>query len=237
MLAASLAPRSIRSDRTGQRFELAQPVFAWGKRGLARRAARSEADAARFELAALRLDLELATSQRFDDAYLAERALALNGTHRALVADLHATALAHYEAGRASQQAPLAAELEGARLEHQDVELRARRRIALTQLNALLHRAPDAELPPLPNTLAALPAARSGEPPELQVAEALARAREAEAALTRRARVPDLRLIAVYDGFWDDAAMRPMLGIELELPLQRARQMICPAGPAPSRKR
>jgi outer membrane protein TolC len=227
MLRASLAPQSLwRGPRTGYRLELAQPLFAWGKRGLARRAAQHDAEATRFELAALRLDLSLAASQLYDEAFFAARSLALNSAHRALVEDLRETALARYEAGAAPQQAPLAAELEAARLEHREVMLRAQQRIARAQLNALLHRAADAELPPLPESFA--PAARAEddarEQPELRAGAARAEARAAEAALARRSRIPDVTLMGGYDAMWDEREMRPMLGVEVELPLVRGRR-------------
>jgi len=230
-LRTQLAPQSLwDGPRTGYRIELTQPIAVWGKRGLARGAARAEADAARFDLAALRLDLALAASQLFDDYYLAARSLAVNAAHRELALDLREASLARYEAGEAPKQAPLAAELEAARLEHREVELQTMQRIAAAQLNALLHRAPDTALPPPPAALDApaagdpLAAASAEERPELRAAEARAAARESEAKLARRERIPDVMLMAGYDAMWDQPEMRPMLGIELELPLQRARR-------------
>lgn len=228
-LSYSFAPQSLfTGPRSGHRLELAQPIASWGKRGLARAAAHSDADALRFELGALRLDLALAASQLYDDYYFAARAQTVNAAHRGLVADLRETALARYEAGRAPKQAPLAAELEAARLEHREVELGTTQRIAVARLNALLHRAPDAELPPAPAALSPpVHGALRSEPaerPEQRAAAARSAAREAEAALARRARIPDVALMVGYDGMWSEPEMRPMLGVEIALPLQRARR-------------
>jgi len=230
-LRYSVAPQSLwEGPRGGHRVELTQPIAVWGKRGLARGAASAEADAARFDLAALRLDLALAASQLYDEYYLAARSLAVNAAHRELALDLHAASLARYEAGEAPKQAPLAAELEAARLEHREVELQAMQRIAAAQLNALLHRAPDSVLPPppveldSPKALELIRAPAAENRPELRAVEARATARETEAKLARRERIPDVMLMAGYDGMWDEPEMRPMLGIELELPLQRARR-------------
>jgi len=226
MLRATLAPQSLwQGPRTGYGFEVAQPLLAWGKRGLARRAARHDAEAMRFDLAALRLDLALAASQLYDEAFLAQRSLALNAAHRALVEDLRETALARYEAGAAPQQAPLAAELEAARLEHREITLRTQHRIALAQLNALLHRAPDAALPAFPDAFTpAREASGDAERPELRAGAARAEARAAEATLARRSRIPDVTLMGGYDAMWDEREMRPMLGVEIELPFARARR-------------
>jgi cobalt-zinc-cadmium efflux system outer membrane protein len=230
-LRYQLAPQSLwDGSRSGHRLELAQPIAAWGKRGLVRHAARADADAARFDLAALRLDLALAASLLFDDLYLAARSLAINATHRELVEALRDASLARYEAGGAPKQAPLAAELEAARLEHREVELRAMQRIAAAQLNALLQRAPGAPLPPPPPSLpvpdakALLGAPAPATRPELGGAAARAEARGAEAKLARRKRLPDVMLMAGYDGMWDMPEMRPMVGVEISLPIQRARR-------------
>jgi cobalt-zinc-cadmium efflux system outer membrane protein len=226
MLRAALAPQSLwRGPRTGYGFEVAQPLLAWGKRGLARSAARHDADATRFELAAMRLDLAAAASQLYDEAYLTQRALGLNAANRALVEELRETALARYETGAAPRQAPLAAELEAARLEHRAIGLRTQQRVTLAQLNALLHREPGAALPALPESFApAEVVSRSSEPPALRAGAARAEARAAEAALARRARIPDLTLMGGYDAMWDEREMRPMLGVEIELPFARARR-------------
>jgi outer membrane protein TolC len=229
-LSYQVAPQSLwDGPRSGHRVELAQPIAAWGKRGLARSAARGDADAARFELGAVRLDLALAASLLYDDYYLAARSLAVNAAHRALLEELRAAALARYEAGEAPKQAPLAAELEAARLEHREIELQTAQRVTAAQLNALLHRAPGAALPPPPETLAtplasALLAEDAAERPELQAAAARAEARSAAAELAHRERIPDLKLMAGYDGMWDAPEMRPMLGVEVELPLQRGKR-------------
>ncbi len=230
-LRTQLAPQSLwDGPRTGYRLEIAQSLSGWGQRALARSAARSDADAARFALAALQLDLALGASQLFDDSYLASRSLAVNATYRELVEALRSASLARYEAGEISKQAPLAAELEAARLEHREVELRAQQRIAAAQLNALLHRAPEAALPPPPEAIAqpAVEALLSAAPeagrPELEAATARAKAREAELKLARRERFPSVLLMAGYDAMWDEPEMRPMLGVELALPLQRARR-------------
>jgi outer membrane protein TolC len=224
-LSYALAPRSL-SGRGGHRVELAWPIATFGKRGLARDVANAEAEASAHELAAVRLELALAASQLYDDRYLVARALALNARHRTLVEDLRQAALARYEAGEAARQAPLAAELEAARLEHREVELGALARVTAARINALLHRAPNAELPPPPSHLEIRAAGSSdaAERPELRAAEARLRASERALALARRERMPDLALMAGYDGMWDEPDMRPMVGVELELPIARDRR-------------
>jgi outer membrane protein TolC len=225
-------PASVASSRvaTGQRVVLMPPFRKLTLRdeaALAEEAAARDHDAVRLRLATL-------ASLLFDELYLIERKLAVNDAHRELLAELREIAVARYEAGAANQQDPLEAELEEAELLHRDVALRADLRIAAEQLNVLLHRSPELPRPPLPAALEA-PAPESApretllaravaERPELRAAEARVRAREAAVDLARREYLPDLRLMGAYDSFWEESELQPTIGLELNLPLRRARR-------------
>ena len=236
MLEYGVAPLSLGSSRvdTAQRAVLSQAIPFPGKLALRGEIALAEADAAASDFAAVRLRLATLASLLFDEYYLVERKLGVNEAHRTLLAELREIAVARYEAGTASQQDPLEAELEEAELLHRDVMLRADRAITADQINALLHRSPELPLPPPPETLEAR--AATSEPrealvahalakrPELRAAEARVAAREAAVALAQREFLPDLRLMGTYDSFWEESELQPMLGVELNLPLRRARR-------------
>jgi outer membrane protein TolC len=236
MLEYSLAPASIGSSRvdTGQRVALSQALPFPGKLALRGEIALAEAEATARDHDAVRLRLATLASLLFDELYLIDRKLAVNDAHRALLAELREIAVARYEAGSASQQDPLEAELEEAELLHRDVKLRADQQIAVEQLNALLHRSAELPLPPLPAVLEppspesapreALLARALAERPELRAAEARVRAREAAVDLARREFLPDLRVMGAYDAFWQESELQPMLGLELNLPLRRTRR-------------
>src|SRR5688572_1400475 len=188
MLAYELAPRSIGEADvdTGQRIVLSQAFPFPGKLAIRGEVALAEAEEAASDFAAVRLRTAALASLLYDELYLAERKLAVNDVHRALLAELREVAIARYEAGAATQQDPLEAELAEAELLHRDVALRADRRIVREQLNVLLHRAPGLALPPLPPALDAPPpgpaaygtGSAAPERPELRAAEARVRARE-----------------------------------------------------------
>jgi len=153
MLEYSIAPASVGASGvdTGQRVTLSQGLPFPGKLALRGEVALAEAEAAASDFAGVRLRLAVLASLLFDQAYLIERKLAVNDAHRSLLAELREIALARYEAGEASQQDPLEAELEEAELLHRDVALRADREITREQLNVLLHRSPELPLPPPPS--------------------------------------------------------------------------------------
>jgi outer membrane protein TolC len=236
MLDYQLAPASIGSSMvdTGQRVALSQALPFPGKLALRGEIALAEAEAAAGDHAAVRLRLALLASLLYDEAWLLERKLELNDAHRALLVELREVALARYEAGTANQQDPLEAELEEAELLHRDVVLRSDRRIVAEQLNVLLHRAPDGALPPLPARLdapagpsepreALLERAEAGRP-ELAAADARVRAREAGVGLARREYWPDFTLMGAYDTIWQERDLQPMVGVALNVPLQRGRR-------------
>ena len=231
MLDGVLAPRSLGSDgvATGYRVGLSQKLSFPGKRGLRGEQALAEADASAQEYAAERLALAVAASQLFDEYYLAARASEQNARHLALVGDLSQAALARYESGSGSQQDALLAEAELAELLHAEIQRETSQRRAIARINALLHRLPDAPLPPPPATLAApieppldagaLTERALAERPELRAARARVAARESAVALARRAYLPDFTLTGAYDRFWEEKQLKPMLGLSLNVPL------------------
>lgn len=235
MLGYSVAPRSLsaRGVQDGHQVELAQPLTFPGTLRLRGEAALAEAEASGHEFAAARLRLATLASQLFDDAYARARALEVNHHHTGLLAELRAVAQGRYEAGEGSAQAPLQVEVELAQLERERVTLEIEARIAAQSLNALLHRRPDAPLPPPPAVLEPAVAASDAagrqeaalaERPELRAADARVRGGEAAVALARRAFLPDVTLTAGYDGFWEESELRPMVGLAFEVPLQVGRR-------------
>jgi outer membrane protein TolC len=234
----AVAPDSFGSSRVddGHRVDVAQRLPFPGKLRLRGEAALASAEAAANDFEGARRRLAEAASLLFDDYYFAARALEINAAHLALLGQLLEIAAARYAAGQGSQQDPLEAELERARLLHDERGLVAERQITSARINALLHRAPDAPLPPPPVRLAgagAEPSDRAAlvlralrERPELRAAEARVRARESSLALARREFFPDLTLMGGWDGFWqeEERELRTAVGLELELPIQIARR-------------
>lgn len=235
MFSYGLGPRTFTSDEApqiGQRFELSQAFPFPGKRALRGAAALGEAEAAAHDYQAVRLRLAAMASSLYDDYWLVARAEQLNHEHLALVRELREIATARYESGAAEQQDPLRAEVEETELLHREVSLASARRIAAQQLALLLHAPRASALPPPPAELAVVAVEDPGagedpaptERPELRAADARVRAREAGEDLARREYFPDVRVMAVYDRFWEISDLQPMVGFELNLPLQLARR-------------
>jgi outer membrane protein TolC len=230
-LGYAIAPRTLGASDfdPSQRFELAQRIPFPGKRALAGAAALADAEATAHDFAAARLRLAALASAAFDDYYVAWRGLAISREHADLLQLHQGSALARYAAGSASQQDPLQAEVEIAMLARQELELQNQLDSARARINVLLRREPDRPLPPPPARLS-LPASSAGETPELPArpdvaaAAARVRARQAELAAAQRAFLPDVTLMGVYDQLWEESELRPMLGFEIELPVQLARR-------------
>jgi len=236
MLGYGVAPASFGSDvvQDGHRVELSQRIPFPGKLSLRGEIALAEAEAARNDLEAVRLRLAAMASLLFDELWLLERSLAINAEHRALLADFREIAVARYEVGVASQQDPLQAEVEEAHLLHRELSLEAARRVAREQLNLLLHRAPDAALPPLPDApdpprawdahREALFEEALAASPELRATQARVEGRASAVALARREFLPDFNLVGVYDRIWQERELQPFVGVQMNVPLRISRR-------------
>ena len=224
-LTYEVAPFSIGSAVPfGQRVELSQKLPYPGKRAAAGDAALAGADAAEADYDTLRLELAEATVHAFDDDYVATRALEVNTHHHELIERISKSATAQYTVGKASQQDPLEAEAELIALDRERLMLETQQRAATARINRLLRRPADAPLPPPPAKLEIAVEAGEGlaRHPKLVAAEARIRGRAAEIAGSRRDFYPDLELMASYDSMWSDWQHRFMIGVAVEIPLQRS---------------
>jgi outer membrane protein TolC len=236
MLGGSLAPRSFGTRRVDDAYsvELSQALPFPGKRALRGQAALGEAEAAARDFAAVRLRLAAITSMLYDDYYLAARALEVNAEHVALLEAFQHSATARYEAGEGAQQDPLQAEVELTHALHDRLLLETAQRGVTEQLNTLLHRAPRTPLPPpparaaVPELLAiesdALVARAIATRPDLAAAAARVAAEESRVELAWREYWPDFTVSGGYDRFWEEAELRPNVGIGLNVPLQLGRR-------------
>lgn len=227
----TLAPASVRSSkvRFGQVVKVEQR-FPWpSSLGLAGDVALSDAEAARSDYEAVRLDLALLASVLFDEYAKVVRLLELNVEHRSLTEDIKAAAIAQYETGRAPQQEPLQAEVELSHVLHEEVVLQSKLAVVVAQLNQLLHRAPQASLPPpmriefvrteIGESTVLQDQALAGRP-ELRATESRILAREFAAELTQREFFPDLGVMGEYNSMWNEVQHRWMVGVSLNVPIQ-----------------
>jgi outer membrane protein TolC len=230
-LSYSLAPRSIGSSVPfGQEIELRQMFPFPGKLGLSGAVAMAEAEVARADYEVVRLELASMAALLAYEAYWIERALEINEDHIRFLEEVRAIASARYESGTVTQEEPLEAEVESSHLAHRRIELESARTVVQAELNALLHRAPDAAIPPpLPaldppemgsidqSTLMSM--ALDGRP-ELRAANAEIRGLEASTRLASLESLPDFGLMVSYNNMWLDPEHQWMVGVELNLPVQ-----------------
>ena len=218
-------------DRLGQRVQATQRIPFPGKLGLREAMARAEAEMAEGDFRAMRLEIALAASLLFDDWYEVHRALEINAEHQELLDDFKRIAAARFASGQASMQDPLQAEVELAHLEHREIVLETERAVLRARINALLHRATRASLPPPPEELAPpatddsadlIERALEGRP-EVASADAGVRAGRASLSLAKRELLPDLMLMGSYDSMWMDPDHQWMAGVGITVPLWPGR--------------
>jgi cobalt-zinc-cadmium efflux system outer membrane protein len=237
MVSADIAPLSIGSPRARLGWDaMASQRLPWpGKLGLDEAVSRAEADAAKSDFEAARRELALTASLLFDDYFASVRSIEINAHHVALMRQMQAAATAQYEAGRGSARDPLQAEFELTHMEHDTVILASQRDVTIAEMNELLHRAPDAPLPPPPAELSVGPSLDSTEAPRLETqavaqrpdiaaARAHARAAQARADRGRRESLPDFIVSTAYNSMWDTPEHRWTVGLSFNLPLPNGRR-------------
>ena len=235
MASYSLAPLSIASSsaRFGQVVELRQKLPFPGKRQLAGEAALDDAEAMRADFRAAQLAVAELASQLYDEEFVNARALDLNARHSALVEQMKKVAEARVASSRGSTQDALQAEVELGHLEHDRVMLETEQSTIVARINGLLHREPSAPLPAAPAELvaptappdmAALQQAALVDRPQQAASAARIHANETRVAIAERAYYPDFELMGSYDSMWDMPEHRWMVGIGLNIPLQRGKR-------------
>lgn len=236
-VSTALAPFTLASAdvnpgvmaRVGQRFPFPGKLDTAGAVELA------EAEAARGDFHATRLNLALVASLVFFNMYEVREALRINDEHIELLKELRESAKAQFAAGRASLEDAVQAEVELAHLEHRRIVLDTRLDVLRAQLNALLRRPARASLPPLPNEL---PRAVSLEVedeerlleialesrPELLSAKARIEAAEKEIELAKLQYWPDVGVEGQFNSMWARPEHWFSVGASVNVPLWLERR-------------
>ena len=230
------APASAGSPNAdyAARVEVGQKFLYPGKRALKGNIAKAEAIAAAEDVEDARLQLIEAAKSALADYYFAVKAKGVAEENLKLLGEFRKNAETRYKTGQGQQQDVLQADVEIARQEERLVTLRRVRQVAVARLNTLMHLPPDRPLPPPADGLPSVPipdAARLRETalgrPDVRAATARVASEEAAIALALKEYNPDVELMAAYDGFWQDAAGRPLqwqVGARVNLPMRYTRR-------------
>jgi outer membrane protein, heavy metal efflux system len=235
MVDLGLAPLSIGSSnaRVGYEVGVSQKLPWFGKRSFEAAAAAAEAEASKNDFEAMRRELALTAVVLYDQYFVATRSLHINTEHIELMRAMRGGATAQFESGRGSAQDPLQAENALAHMERDAAVLGSERDIVVAQMNELLHRDPSEPLPPPPQDLPLPPGPDVRDPKMLQT-EAVAsrpdiiavrdraRAERSRADRAGREYYPDVTVSTSYNSMWDMPEHRWMIGVSVEIPLQRA---------------
>ena len=232
MFVSMIGPKGVGMDNGGGWMVQASQKIPWaGKRALRGSAASADADAMKGDIGDVRLRLSEAARTAFYDYYLACRETDVNTSTHRLVTQFREIAWNKYQVNQTTQQDVLQADVELATLESRRTELTRDQQVAIARINTLLHRAANYPLPPppakvpLPNSLPAAEILQqtAESRPDLFAMQARIRGEQANVALACKEYYPDLNLVAKYDGFMPEE-MRPQVGMELNVPLQRGRR-------------
>ena len=236
MLQTMFAPATFSANSPTQSsyvLGVAQRVPWHGKRALKGQVAQWDANASAWDASEVRLRLEVAARIAFFDYYLVRQELDLNRKNLEVTQDFRSTAKARYEANQVSEQDLSLADLELAKLEQERVDLSRGEKIAIARINTLLHRRPDHTLPAPPGRLEITEALRDADSlretalqqrPELAALAAKIQSEQAAVALACKEYYPDFEFMGRYDAFWTDSVQRPMVGMNMNIPLNQGRR-------------
>ncbi|MFZ5635594.1 MAG: TolC family protein [Pseudomonadota bacterium] len=215
-------------------YEFRQRLPLWGKRELARSAARAEADSMLLQRDAEALELLAEAEAAYVRYWHADATLRVIDRLIGLLQQVEEIAGVRYALGMAAQQDSIRAQVERSSMQRDRIRLQTARREAVSLLNALLGRHAEAELA-MPRNAPSLPVAvvdvesaldrlDRGEHPSIAAGMAFASMASRNKALQMRNRYPDITVGVApmqrggrLDGY--------ELMLEIEIPLQqRARR-------------
>ena len=195
-------PWRIPGDEREVAYSLRQQVPLWGKRDLARAAARQGADAAALERDAVLRELVAEAESAYVRYWHADQAVAVIDRRLALLRQLEEIAIVRYGLGMSPQQDAIRAQVEQTLMQRERIQRLAEKDEASAVLNSVLGRQVDAELaPPAGPPSLAVRSASIGDAsraledrrhPALQAEEARAAAARTNVELQRRKRFPDV---------------------------------------------
>lgn len=233
MLSYGAAPGTANSNRgLNQKLDFSQKIPWPGTLAAREAAARHEAVAADRDVEALRLQVVARTKSAYAEWRFVDEGVAIHHATQALLDDLIAIARTRYAAGRASKLDVLQAEVERTDLDNQLLRLVRQQTSVQARINALLNRAPDTPLPeaaPMPlqtappafEELQTLALARH---PEISRLDAQISASKSRVTLAEKAFYPDFRVGVSYNSLWDDSDKRSIVGVSINLPLDRSKR-------------
>ncbi|MBI1315013.1 hypothetical protein GC176_27290 [bacterium] len=235
MFGVALGPGSWGSRSVDSAYMvMVSQQFPWpGKLRLKGDVANAESNAAARSIEDLRLQLAELTRLSCFDYYQAHRQRTLNAQNIEELTEFRTTAEAKLRASLVTQQDVLQADVELALLERRRLELDRQVQVAVARINTLLHRAAEHPLPvPPERDEDALIIPSSDEllemalqqRPDLQALADRIQADRAELGLASADFYPDFNAYAKYDAFWQEQPLRPMIGVSLNVPLNKHRR-------------
>jgi outer membrane protein, heavy metal efflux system len=236
MLDTMLAPASLSANspiQSSYTIGVSQKIPGRGKRALRGEIALWEANAAAWDAQEIRLRLTLAASLAYFELYLTEREREINRANITVLKDIRSAAKSRYESNLVSAQDLSLADLELAKLEQRDLELKQMQRVATARINTLLHRRPEHPLPPTtrsltiasePTEVAHWQSLALQQRPELAALSSRIQSEQNAVALACKDYYPDFEVLARYDSFWTDIEQRGIIGLSMNLPVNRDKR-------------
>lgn len=186
-------------------YRLSVPLNVFGRRGLAKEAARARLQAERANLRRVEWDLRARAATAFYQLWMVDEMTRVVERQLDILRGMEASAKARYAAGLMGHHDVLRSQAEQARMEAELASLRSERLSMVSMLNALRNRPTETPIEPqIERTLPELPAldvllTRADQRPETERAQAMAREAEAERARAGRMYLPMVMVAGGYE--------------------------------------
>lgn len=215
-------------DTEEKRLMLEQKFPWFGKRGLQRDVATREAEGASYTVDAARLGLKRRVQETFFELHAVRQSIAITRDEEEVLQNIAEIARSLYSTGGRSQGDVFGAESETTLIKQKAIELEAREKTLVAELNVLLDRKADTPVgalapPPevrVPDDLSARLAGASDARPEVLYARTMADRYGIEQKLMEKESMPDYQLGVEYRSLGMDEDM-VMLTVGIDLPIRR----------------
>lgn len=235
MLGSVLGPGSWGNSTVTSAYaiEMSQKLPWPGKRRLRGNIAQAEANAAYYDVGEERLRVAELTRLAYYEYFVTERQREVLKDSSGLLESFRKIAQSKYESASVEQQDVLLADVELGQLERQRLALDRQARVARARINTLLLLPADAPLASPPASLSLPDDSRSpqelqslavAQRPELAAQEAKIRAERYTVSLAYKEFYPDIEVLGRYDAFWQEDPLRPMVGMNLNMPLNKQKR-------------
>jgi len=227
-ISGTVAPLTFASGTPGYKVGIKQSVPFPGKLGLKEKIRGADVEKNRARYKSLQIKLALAASNLYSHYFIISQTLEVNHHHQSRMKKLIESARVKYQTGQSGQQYLVQAQIAYENTRQKEWQIKTELHTVKIKLNQLLHRDPQATLPPPPTELLKVSHEyadkvdgnlAASNHPDLKIIEAEKEKAGHSIRLAMKESRPNLDLLAGYNNMWMNTDHRFTVGLGLNLPI------------------